>query len=150
MPLVIGYDTKGKAVVEDLAKLPHLLVAGSTGSGKSVAINSMLMGLLYSKTPEELKLILIDPKRLELAPYNDIAHLLFPVATEPEKALSALKWLLQEMERRYTLMAENGIRSLQEKNNLFEECKFRHIFPQNLKQFADFLFNAHCTSFLGR
>ena len=76
------------------------------------------MGLLYSKTPEELKLILIDPKRLELAPYNDIAHLLFPVATEPEKALSALKWLLQEMERRYTLMAENGIRSLQEKNNL--------------------------------
>ena len=118
LPLVIGYDTKGKAVIEDLAKLPHLLVAGSTGSGKSVAINSMLMGLLYSKTPEELKLILIDPKRLELAPYNDIAHLLFPVATEPEKALSALKWLLQEMERRYALMAENGIRNLQEKNNL--------------------------------
>ena len=118
LPLVLGYDTEGNAVVQDLAKLPHLLVAGSTGSGKSVAINSMIMGLLYAKKPENLKLILIDPKRLELAPYNDIPHLLFPVATEPNKALLILKWLLSEMERRYTVMAEKGIRSLQESNDL--------------------------------
>lgn len=118
LPLVLGYNTEGKAVVEDLAKLPHLLVAGSTGAGKSVAVNSMIMGLLYHKKPQDVKLILIDPKRLELAPYNDIPHLLFPVATEPGKALFVLKWLLSEMERRYTLMAEHGVRNIQENNNL--------------------------------
>jgi S-DNA-T family DNA segregation ATPase FtsK/SpoIIIE len=118
LPLVLGYNTEGKAVVEDLAKLPHLLVAGSTGAGKSVAVNSMIMGLLYHKKPQDVKLILIDPKRLELAPYNDIPHLLFPVATEPSKALFVLKWLLSEMERRYTLMAEQGVRNIQENNNL--------------------------------
>ena len=118
LPLVLGYNTEGRAVVEDLAKLPHLLVAGSTGAGKSVAINSMIMGLLYAKKPEDVKLILIDPKRLELAPYNDIPHLLFPVATEPSKALFVLKWLLTEMDRRYSLMAEHGIRNIQENNNL--------------------------------
>lgn len=118
LPLVLGYNTEGKAVVEDLAKLPHLLVAGSTGAGKSVAVNSMIMGLLYHKKPQDVKLILIDPKRLELAPYNDIPHLLFPVATESGKALFVLKWLLTEMERRYTLMAEQGVRNIQENNNL--------------------------------
>jgi DNA segregation ATPase FtsK/SpoIIIE-like protein len=118
LPLVLGYNTEGKAVVEDLAKLPHLLVAGSTGAGKSVAVNSMIMGLLYHKKPQDVKLILIDPKRLELAPYNEIPHLLFPVATEPSKALFVLKWLISEMERRYSLMAEQGVRNIQENNNL--------------------------------
>lgn len=118
IPLILGHNTQGIARIADLAKLPHLLVAGSTGTGKSVFINNILMGILYSKKPQDLKLILIDPKRLELAPYNDIPHLLFPVVTEPTKAILVLKWLLKEMERRYDLMSQHGIRNLQEKNSL--------------------------------
>lgn len=111
LPLILGQDTSGDAVVVDLAAMPHLLVAGSTGSGKSVGLNGMLIGLLCAHTPKALKLILIDPKRLEFAAYTDIAHLIFPIVTDPRKALQALQWVVKEMEDRYALMALAGCRN---------------------------------------
>jgi len=99
--------------VIDLSKTPHLLVAGTTGSGKSVFINTLLTSLLYKFPPEQLRLILIDPKMLELSVYNDIAHLLTPVVTEPKKAIITLKWVCKEMERRYSMMNEEGTRNLE-------------------------------------
>ena len=113
IPICIGKDISGNIEVIDLAKTPHLLVAGTTGSGKSVFINTLLTSILYKFSPEELRLILIDPKMLELSVYNDIAHLLTPVVTEPKKAIIALKWVCKEMERRYSLMNEEGTRSLE-------------------------------------
>jgi S-DNA-T family DNA segregation ATPase FtsK/SpoIIIE len=117
----IGKDITGKPVVADLAKMPHLLVAGQTGSGKSVMINDILTSLLYRNSPSELKLILVDPKQVELTPYNDIPHLLTPVINEPEKCISALKWAVAEMERRLRTMAEVGKRNIGEYNNLKKE-----------------------------
>ena len=113
IPICIGKDIAGKIEVIDLSKTPHLLVAGTTGSGKSVFINTILASLLYKFSPNELKLILIDPKMLELSVYNDIAHLLTPVVTEPKKSIIALKWVCKEMERRYSLMNEENTRSLE-------------------------------------
>ena len=112
IPICIGKDISGTIEVIDLSKTPHLLVAGTTGSGKSVFINTLLASLLYKFSPDELRLILIDPKMLELSVYNDIAHLLTPVVTEPKKAIIALKWVCKEMERRYSLMNEENTRSL--------------------------------------
>jgi S-DNA-T family DNA segregation ATPase FtsK/SpoIIIE len=117
----IGKDIAGNAVVADLAKMPHLLVAGQTGSGKSVMINGILTSLLYRNSPSDLKLILVDPKQVELTPYNDIPHLLTPVINEPEKCISALKWAVAEMERRLKAMAEVGKRNIAEYNNLKKE-----------------------------
>lgn len=117
----IGKDIGGKPVVADLAKMPHLLVAGQTGSGKSVMINDILTSLLYRNSPSDLKLILVDPKQVELTPYNDIPHLLTPVINEPEKCISALKWAVAEMERRLRTMAEVGKRNIGEYNNLKKE-----------------------------
>jgi S-DNA-T family DNA segregation ATPase FtsK/SpoIIIE len=108
-------------VVADLDKMPHLLVAGQTGSGKSVMINTLITSLLYRNTPSDLKLILVDPKRVELTPYNDIPHLLTPVITEPERCISALKWAIAEMERRYKALAEVGKRNIVEYNTLKKE-----------------------------
>ena len=113
IPICIGKDISGNIEVIDLSKTPHLLVAGTTGSGKSVFINTLLASLLYKFSPEDLRLILIDPKMLELSVYNDIAHLLTPVVTEPKKAIIALKWVCKEMERRYSLMNEENTRSLE-------------------------------------
>ena len=113
IPICIGKDISGKIEVIDLSKTPHLLVAGTTGSGKSVFINTLLASILYKFSPKELRLILIDPKMLELSVYNDIAHLLTPVVTEPKKAIIALKWVCKEMERRYSLMNEENTRSLE-------------------------------------
>ena len=113
IPLCIGKDISGNIEVIDLSKTPHLLVAGTTGSGKSVFINTLLASILYKFSPEEMRLILIDPKMLELSVYNDIAHLLTPVVTEPKKAIIALKWVCKEMERRYSLMNEENTRSLE-------------------------------------
>lgn len=112
LPLILGEDTIGKKVVVDLAKMPHLLVAGSTGSGKSVALNTMLMSLLCRHNPDELKLILIDPKRLEFAGYQDIAHLLFPIVTAPKQAIDVLKWLVRTMEDRYEQMAALQVKNI--------------------------------------
>ncbi len=117
----IGKDITGKPVVADLANMPHVLVAGQTGSGKSVMINSILTSLLYRNSPSDLKLILVDPKQVELTPYNDIPHLLTPVIHEPEKCISALKWAVAEMERRLRTMAEVSKRNITEYNNLKKE-----------------------------
>jgi S-DNA-T family DNA segregation ATPase FtsK/SpoIIIE len=118
---VIGRDITGKPVVADLAKMPHLLVAGQTGSGKSVMINTLITSLLYRNSPADLKLILVDPKQVEMAPYNDIPHLLTPVINEPEKCISALKWAVAEMERRLRTMAELGKRNIAEYNDVKKE-----------------------------
>ncbi len=121
LSLAIGKDISGTPVVTDLDKMPHLLVAGQTGSGKSVAINTILTSLLYRNSPADLKLILVDPKQVELKPYDEIPHLLTPVITEPEKCISALKWAVAEMERRYKALAEVGKRNIGEYNNLKKE-----------------------------
>lgn len=114
LPLILGKDTHGRDTIIDLAATPHLLVAGSTGSGKSVGLNSMLVSLLLTKSPDEVRLILIDPKRLEFAGYNDIAHLIFPVIVEPQRAILALKWAIKTMEDRYAHMAKVGVRNIKE------------------------------------
>jgi DNA segregation ATPase FtsK/SpoIIIE, S-DNA-T family len=116
LPLVLGEDTIGGEVIVDLAKMPHLLIAGSTGSGKSVALNSMLISLLCKRSPQELRLILIDPKRLEFAPYADIAHLLFPIITHPKKAAPILRFVVHQMEERYEAMAQVGARNIVDYN----------------------------------
>lgn len=121
LAFVIGKDISGAAVVGDLEKMPHLLVAGQTGSGKSVMVNDILTSLLYRNSPADLKLILVDPKRVELKPYDDIPHLLTPVITEPEKCISALKWTVAEMERRYKALAEAKRRNIMEYNSLKKE-----------------------------
>ena len=121
IPLCVGKDISGNIEVIDLSKTPHLLVAGTTGSGKSVFINTLLASLLYKFSPDQLKLILIDPKMLELSVYNDIAHLLAPVVTEPKKAIITLKWVCKEMERRYSMMNEEGTRSLEGYNQQANE-----------------------------
>ncbi len=112
IPIALGKDIGGKPIFSDLAKMPHLLVAGTTGSGKSVGINTMLLSLLYRFSPAECRLILIDPKMLELSVYDDIPHLLSPVVTEPKKAVIALKWAVQEMENRYRKMSKIGVRNI--------------------------------------
>ncbi len=112
LPMIFGQDTLGNDVIADLAKMPHLLIAGSTGSGKSVALNAMLVSLLCALKPTELKLIIIDPKRLEFAAYDGIAHLIFPIVTETKKAIPILKWVVQTMEKRYEIMAKHGVRNL--------------------------------------
>ena len=103
--------------------MPHLLVAGSTGSGKSVAINSFICSILYRSTPDDVKLIMVDPKMLELSPYEGIPHLLLPVVTDPQKAALALKWAVAEMERRYKLMAETGVRNISGYNTRVERLR---------------------------
>lgn len=121
LTFAIGKDIAGKPVIADLAKMPHLLVAGQTGSGKSVMINDILASLLYRNSPNELKLILVDPKQVELTPYNDIPHLLTPVINEPERCISALKWAVAEMERRLRTMADAGKRNIEEYNAVKKE-----------------------------
>ncbi len=112
LPLALGKDIGGSPVVADLAKMPHLLIAGTTGSGKSVGINTMILSLLYRLTPDECRFIMIDPKMLELSVYDRIPHLLAPVVTEPPKAIGALKWTVREMERRYRSMSQLGVRNI--------------------------------------
>ena len=112
LPLALGKDIGGEPVVANLAKMPHLLIAGTTGSGKSVAINTMILSLLYKLTPEECKMIMIDPKMLELSVYDGIPHLLSPVVTDPKKAVVALKWVVGEMEERYRRMSKMGVRNI--------------------------------------
>jgi S-DNA-T family DNA segregation ATPase FtsK/SpoIIIE len=112
LPMALGKDIFGRTVVADLAKMPHLLVAGSTGSGKSVSINTMILSLLYRATPEDVRIIMVDPKMLELSIYEGIPHLLLPVVTNPKKAALALAWAVREMERRYKLMADKGVRNI--------------------------------------
>lgn len=116
LSFAVGKDIAGEAVVGELNKMPHLLIAGQTGSGKSVMINTLLTSLIYRNSPADMKLILVDPKQVEMAPYEDIPHLLTPVITRPEKCISALKWGVNEMERRYTLLAEERVRDIKSYN----------------------------------
>ncbi len=118
LPLALGVDTTGNPVIADLATMPHLLVAGATGAGKSVGMNVMLVSLLSTVTPDQVRLILIDPKRLEFTPYADIPHLLFPIITNPADVAPVLKWVAQEMELRYELMAQIGVRNIAEYRKL--------------------------------
>lgn len=123
LPLILGKDIGGEAIITDLARMPHLLVAGTTGSGKSVAINTMITSLLYHLTPDQCRFIMIDPKMLELSVYDNIPHLLAPVVTEPGKAVVALKWTVKEMENRYRLMSNLGVRNIEGYNKRIEEAK---------------------------
>jgi S-DNA-T family DNA segregation ATPase FtsK/SpoIIIE len=122
LPLALGKDIGGDAMVADLAKMPHLLIAGTTGSGKSVAINTMILSLLYKLTPDECRLIMIDPKMLELSVYDGIPHLLSPVVTDPKKAVVALKWVVGEMEDRYRKMSKMGVRNIAGYNGRVKEA----------------------------
>lgn len=122
LPLALGKDIGGGPVVSNLAKMPHLLIAGTTGSGKSVAINTMILSLLYKLTPEECRLIMIDPKMLELSVYDGIPHLLSPVVTDPKKAVVALKWVVAEMEERYRKMSKMGVRNIEGYNGRVREA----------------------------
>ncbi len=123
LPLVLGKDIGGAPVVADLARMPHLLVAGTTGSGKSVAVNTMILSLLYRLPPEKCRFIMIDPKMLELSVYDDIPHLLAPVVTEPGKAVVALKWTVNEMEERYRAMSKLGVRNIEGYNARLAEAR---------------------------
>lgn len=123
----IGKDIAGDAVVGELNKMPHLLIAGQTGSGKSVMINTLLSSLLYRNSPSEMKLILVDPKQVEMAPYEDIPHLITPVINEPEKTISALKWAVNEMERRYKLLAEHKVRDIKTYNGMVQSGKTKIV-----------------------
>ncbi len=123
LPMALGMDIAGHPVVADLAKMPHLLVAGTTGSGKSVGINGMILSLLYTHTPETCRLIMIDPKMLELSVYDGIPHLLTPVVTDPSKAVTALKWTVREMENRYRNMSKLGVRNITGYNQRLAEAR---------------------------
>ncbi len=122
LPLALGKDIGGEPIIANLAKMPHLLIAGTTGSGKSVAINTMILSLLYKLTPQECRLIMIDPTRLELSVYDGIPHLLSPVVTDPKKAVVALKWVVSEMEDRYRKMSKMGVRNIEGYNGRVREA----------------------------
>ena len=123
LSFAVGKDIAGKTVVADIAKMPHLLIAGATGSGKSVCINTLIISILYKANPDEVKLIMIDPKVVELSVYNGIPHLFIPVVTDPKKAAGALNWAVQEMTNRYNTFAEYGVRNLNEYNRKAEQIK---------------------------
>jgi DNA segregation ATPase FtsK/SpoIIIE, S-DNA-T family len=121
LTLGLGKDLMGRPVITKMDKMPHLLIAGATGTGKSVGLNAMIISLLYKATPDEVKFIMIDPKRIELSVYNDIPHLISPVVTDMKKATNALFWAVKEMERRYELLEENGLRNLAQYNDMVKE-----------------------------
>ena len=125
LPLALGKDIGGNPVIADLARMPHLLIAGTTGSGKSVAINTMILSLLWRFSPEECRFIMIDPKMLELSVYDRIPHLLAPVVTEPPKAIGALKWTVREMEKRYRAMSQLGVRNIGGYNDKVQDARHR-------------------------
>ena len=128
--IVLGRDVAGKAILANLANMPHLLIAGSTGSGKTVCINTLITGLLYQNSPENLKFIMVDPKRVELTSYNDIPHLLTPVITDPDKAINSLKWSISEMENRYELLSHLGCRNIESYNSAVRtKYKQREVLP---------------------
>ena len=122
LTLALGKDISGNSVVADLARMPHLLIAGTTGSGKSVAINAMVLSLLYKAKPEHVRLIMVDPKMLELSVYEGIPHLLTPVVTDMKEAANALRWCVGEMDRRYRLMASLGVRNIGGYNRKVKEA----------------------------
>ncbi len=127
LPLMVGVDVTGQPIVKDLADMPHLLVAGSTGSGKSVALRTMLNGLLTARTPDEMQLVIVDPKRVEFSGYGSVPHLMAPIVTEAEDTVGVLRGLVQEMENRYALLQNRGVRDLVELENLKKETFSRIV-----------------------
>lgn len=127
LPFALGKDVSGTSIVADISTMPHLLIAGATGSGKSVCINALILSILYSLGPDMARLVLIDPKVVELSQYNGIPHLLVPVVTDPKKATNALNWAVEEMSKRYKMFAENSVRDIDGYNNKFEENKLPYI-----------------------
>ncbi len=127
LTMAMGKDIKGRAVVSDLAKAPHLLIAGTTGSGKSVGVNAMILSILFRASPRDVRMILIDPKMVEFSIYNDIPHLLLPVVTDPQQANLALQWAVREMERRYQMLSDLAVRDLGDYNQKAEEIRRRGI-----------------------
>jgi S-DNA-T family DNA segregation ATPase FtsK/SpoIIIE len=132
--VALGVDTTGEPTYTDIAKMPHALIAGTTGSGKSVAINAFILSLLYRMTPDQLRFVMVDPKMLELSIYNDIPHLLTPVITDPNKAAAALNWVVKEMENRYRLMSELGVKNLSGFNEKFAALEEEGKIPTRLVQ----------------
>src|ERR1700683_2204486 len=130
LPLAVGKDINGRIAAADLAGMPHLLIAGSTGTGKSVAINAMIMSILYKSTPDEVRLVLVDPKRLELGNYEGVPHLFTPIITEPKLAANALRNAVREMERRLKLLAEKGVRNIDQYNKLFDQNGTPSLFDE--------------------
>jgi S-DNA-T family DNA segregation ATPase FtsK/SpoIIIE len=130
LAFALGKDISGRCIVADIAKMPHLLIAGATGSGKSVCINTLITSLLYKSSPKEVKMLLIDPKVVELSVYNGIPHLLIPVVTDPKKAASALFWAVNEMTQRYKLFANNNVRNIESYNKLVEAKNIGEKLPQ--------------------
>ena len=116
LTLVMGVDIMGQPEVADLQKMPHLLIAGATGSGKSVGLNAIIMSILFKAQPDQVRFLMIDPKRIELTPYQDLPHLIYPVVTDPTDANQALKWAVADMENRYQLLAEKGVRNIEAYN----------------------------------
>ena len=112
IPLALGKDVYGKTIIADLAQMPHLLVAGTTGSGKSVCINALIASMLFRFTPEQMRLVIIDPKMVEMQAYQSLPHLELPIVTDPKKVLLALRWLIDQMERRYKMFARVGVRNI--------------------------------------
>ncbi len=129
LSFALGKGIDGNCMVTDLSKMPHLLIAGATGSGKSVCINTLIMSLLFKYSPQEVKLLMVDPKVVELSIYNGIPHLLIPVVTDPKKAAGALNWAVNEMNRRYKLFAENGMRNIEGYNDLYDKGKIAERLP---------------------
>jgi S-DNA-T family DNA segregation ATPase FtsK/SpoIIIE len=139
LPLCLGKTIGGDPVIVDLARMPHLLIAGTTGSGKSVAINTMILSLMYRLRPDDCRVIMIDPKMLELSVYDGIPHLLTPVVTDPKKAVVALKWAVREMEERYRKMSKLGVRNIDGYNARVVEAKSKgealhRTVPHRLRQ----------------
>ncbi len=139
LPLALGQTIEGSPRVEDLAELPHLLVAGATGTGKSVCLNGIILSLIFKASPEEVKLLLIDPKRIELAEYGDLPHLVHPVVTEMDLAKAALNWALQEMETRYEAMSALGVRNIQSYNRKLRELRRKDPEAVQDRQYMPFL-----------
>jgi len=139
LQVVLGKDIMGDAYVTDLTKAPHLLIAGQTGAGKSVCINVLLASILFSKTPDEVRLILVDPKVVELAMYRDIPHLLHPVITSPEVAVQALKWLCIEMDRRYGVLANAKVRNIEGFNDKFKKMELGEDVPEEERKLMPFI-----------
>jgi DNA segregation ATPase FtsK/SpoIIIE, S-DNA-T family len=134
LTLALGKDINGRIVTADLAGMPHLLIAGSTGTGKSVAINAMIMSILYKATPDQVRLVLVDPKRLELGNYEGVPHLYTPIITEPKLAANALRNAVREMERRLKLLAEKGVRNIDQYNKLFDDDATQSLFAENSEE----------------
>ncbi len=126
LDVALGRDISGRAVMVNLAEMPHVLISGATGSGKSSCINSLITSILFRSTPDQVRLILVDPKRVELGHYNGLPHLLSPVVVDPKKAANALAWAVKEMERRYDLLAEYGMRDITGYNDAFDQGRLGH------------------------